>query len=66
MRLNDVKAIVLTGSGGRFSASFDINIFKKVHESGDVLVMPDVSADFVLNTLEGSKSLLLLPSNDLH
>ncbi|KAM1061808.1 hypothetical protein FF1_026224 [Malus domestica] len=54
-RRNDVKAIVLTGSGGRFSAGFDINVFEKVHESGDVLVMPDVSFDFVLNTLEGSK-----------
>ncbi|KAM2620977.1 hypothetical protein TB2_025794 [Malus domestica] len=54
-RRNDVKAIVLTGSGGRFSAGFDINVFEKVHVSGDVSVMPNVSADFVLNTLEGSK-----------
>ncbi|KAM1359656.1 hypothetical protein ACFX11_046631 [Malus domestica] len=46
MRRNDVKAIVLTGSGGRFSTNCDVNVFKKVHEFEDVLVMPDVSADF--------------------
>ncbi|KAM1090057.1 hypothetical protein PS2_017407 [Malus domestica] len=54
-RRNDVKAIVLTGHGGRFSGGFDINVFEKVHESGDVSIMPDVSVDFVVNTLEDSK-----------
>ncbi|XVF34858.1 hypothetical protein REPUB_Repub18cG0094700 [Reevesia pubescens] len=30
-RRSDVKAIVLTGKGGRFSGGFDINVFQKVH-----------------------------------
>ncbi|KAK9947662.1 hypothetical protein M0R45_003276 [Rubus argutus] len=54
-RRSDVKAIVLTGNGGRFSGGFDINVFEKVHKTGDVSLMPDVSVDFVVNTLEDSK-----------
>lgn len=52
---NDVKAIVLTGKGGRFSGGFDINVFQKVHKSGDVSLMPDVSVDLVVNTIEDCK-----------
>ncbi|PPS15147.1 hypothetical protein GOBAR_AA05432 [Gossypium barbadense] len=51
-RQNDVKAIVLTG--GRFSGGFDINVFTKVHGTGDVSIMPDVSVDLVTNAVEGS------------
>ncbi|CAI0390042.1 unnamed protein product [Linum tenue] len=54
-RRNDVKAIVLTGKGGRFSGGFDINVFQKVHVTGDVSVMPDVSVDLVVNTIEDCK-----------
>ncbi|KAL5537474.1 hypothetical protein UlMin_043175 [Ulmus minor] len=54
-RRNDVKAIVLTGKGGRFSGGFDINVFEKVHKTGDVSLMPDVSVDLVVNTIEDSK-----------
>ncbi|CAB4288520.1 unnamed protein product [Prunus armeniaca] len=54
-RRNDVRAIVLTGNGGRFSGGFDINVFEKVHKSGDVSLMPDVSVEFVVNKLEDSK-----------
>ncbi|GLT98555.1 hypothetical protein SLE2022_160550 [Rubroshorea leprosula] len=52
---NDVKAIVLTGKGGRFSGGFDINVFQKVHKNGDVSLMPDVSVDLVVNTIEDCK-----------
>lgn len=52
---NDVKAIVLTGKGGRFSGGFDINVFQKVHKAGDVSLMPDVSVDLVVNTIEDCK-----------
>ncbi|KAG4189736.1 hypothetical protein ERO13_A08G241700v2 [Gossypium hirsutum] len=52
---NDVKAIVLTGKGGRFSGGFDINVFTKVHGTGDVSVMPDVSVDLVTNAVEDCK-----------
>ncbi|KAM6583183.1 hypothetical protein CsatB_010185 [Cannabis sativa] len=54
-RRNDVKAIVLTGKGGRFSGGFDINVFEKVHETGDVSLMPDVSVDLVVNIIEDSR-----------
>ncbi|XP_059286145.1 peroxisomal fatty acid beta-oxidation multifunctional protein AIM1-like [Lycium ferocissimum] len=52
---NDVKAIVLTGNGGRFSGGFDINVFQKVHGTGDISQMPDVSVDLVVNTMEDGK-----------
>ncbi|XP_044471440.1 peroxisomal fatty acid beta-oxidation multifunctional protein AIM1 [Mangifera indica] len=51
-RREDVKAIVLTGKGGRFSGGFDINVFEKVHKTGDVSHLPDVSVDLVVNTIE--------------
>ncbi|XP_024032302.1 peroxisomal fatty acid beta-oxidation multifunctional protein AIM1 [Morus notabilis] len=54
-RRNDVRAIVLTGKGGRFSGGFDINVFEKVHKTGDVSLMPDVSVDLVVNVIEDSK-----------
>ncbi|PHU08101.1 Glyoxysomal fatty acid beta-oxidation multifunctional protein MFP-a [Capsicum chinense] len=54
-RRNDVKAIVLTGSGGRFSGGFDINVFEKVHKTNDVTLLPDVSVDLVTNTMEDGK-----------
>ncbi|CAN1215170.1 Peroxisomal fatty acid beta-oxidation multifunctional protein AIM1 [Linum perenne] len=54
-RRNDVKAIVLTGKGGRFSGGFDINVFQKVHATGDISIMPDVSVDLVVNTIEDCK-----------
>nr|GLL27706.1 peroxisomal fatty acid beta-oxidation multifunctional protein AIM1-like [Ipomoea trifida] len=52
-RRNDVKAIVLTGSGGRFSGGFDINVFEQVHKHGDISVLPDVSVELVVNLIEG-------------
>ena len=36
MRRSDVKAIVLTGKGGRFSDGFDFNVLQKVHANGDL------------------------------
>eukprot|EP00262_Sarcandra_glabra_P015137 TRINITY_DN459_c1_g1_i2.p1 TRINITY_DN459_c1_g1~~TRINITY_DN459_c1_g1_i2.p1 ORF type:complete len:721 (+),score=149.52 TRINITY_DN459_c1_g1_i2:112-2274(+) len=52
MRRDDVKAIVLTGEGGKFSGGFDINVFQKVHETGDISLLPNVSIDLVVNTME--------------
>ncbi|GAA0141307.1 dehydrogenase [Lithospermum erythrorhizon] len=54
-RRSDVKAIVLTGKGGRFSGGFDINVFQLVHKTGDISHLPDVSVSFVNNILEDSK-----------
>ncbi|XVE70435.1 hypothetical protein DITRI_Ditri10aG0072500 [Diplodiscus trichospermus] len=54
-RRSDVKAIVLTGKGGRFSGGFDINVFQKVHKTGDVSIVPDESVDLVVNTIEDCK-----------
>lgn len=52
---NDVEAIVLTGKGGRFSGGFDINVFQKLHETGDVSMLPDVSVELVVNLIEDCK-----------
>ncbi|XP_011048389.1 PREDICTED: peroxisomal fatty acid beta-oxidation multifunctional protein AIM1 isoform X1 [Populus euphratica] len=54
-RRNDVKALVLTGKGGRFSGGFDINVFQKVHATGDISLVPDVSVELVVNTIEDCK-----------
>ncbi|XP_074280943.1 peroxisomal fatty acid beta-oxidation multifunctional protein AIM1 isoform X1 [Silene latifolia] len=55
MKRSDVKAIVLTGEGGKFSGGFDINVFEKVHKTGDKSVLPDVSVDLVVNTIEDAR-----------
>uniref|UniRef100_A0A5B7A497 Putative Enoyl-CoA hydratase/isomerase family n=1 Tax=Davidia involucrata TaxID=16924 RepID=A0A5B7A497_DAVIN len=54
-RRNDVKAIVLTGKGGRFCGGFNINEFQIVHKTGDVSSLPDVSVDLVVNKIEDAK-----------
>ncbi|XP_028806540.1 peroxisomal fatty acid beta-oxidation multifunctional protein AIM1 isoform X1 [Neltuma alba] len=54
-RRDDVKAIVLTGKGRRFSGGFDISVMQKVHQTGDVTIVPDVSVALVVNTIEDSK-----------
>ncbi|XP_031129333.1 peroxisomal fatty acid beta-oxidation multifunctional protein AIM1-like isoform X1 [Ipomoea triloba] len=55
LRRDDVKAIVLTGKGGTFSGGFDINVFKKVHETGDNSLLPNVSVELLSNTIEDAK-----------
>ncbi|XP_059634955.1 peroxisomal fatty acid beta-oxidation multifunctional protein AIM1 [Cornus florida] len=55
MRRDDVKAIVLTGKGGRFCGGFDINVFQSVHKTGDISRLPDVSVELVVNTIEDAK-----------
>ncbi|KVG81805.1 3-hydroxyacyl-CoA dehydrogenase, conserved site-containing protein [Cynara cardunculus var. scolymus] len=55
MRRDDVKAIVLTGKNGRFSGGFDINVFQRVHQNGDISQLPDVSVALVTNTIEDAK-----------
>uniref|UniRef100_A0A7N0T4X7 3-hydroxyacyl-CoA dehydrogenase n=1 Tax=Kalanchoe fedtschenkoi TaxID=63787 RepID=A0A7N0T4X7_KALFE len=52
IRRNDVKAIVLTGKGGKFCGGFDINVFQIVQGTGDLSVLPDVSVELVNNTIE--------------
>ncbi|OMO58154.1 Crotonase superfamily [Corchorus olitorius] len=54
-RRKDVKAIVLTGKGGRFSGGFDINAFQKVHKSGDISDSPNESFALVVDTIEDCK-----------
>ncbi|QHO13495.1 Peroxisomal fatty acid beta-oxidation multifunctional protein [Arachis hypogaea] len=52
---NDVKAVVLTGKGGRFSGGFDISVMQKVHQTGDASILPDVSVELLVNLIEDSK-----------
>ncbi|CAH1451304.1 unnamed protein product [Lactuca virosa] len=40
---------------GRFSGGFDINVFQKVHKTGDISQLPDVSVALVTNTIEDAK-----------
>ncbi|THG10990.1 hypothetical protein TEA_024353 [Camellia sinensis var. sinensis] len=58
MRRDDVKAIVLTGNAGKFSGGFDINVFQNVHKTGNISILPDVSIDLVVNTIEGPYNIL--------
>ncbi|XP_068653028.1 peroxisomal fatty acid beta-oxidation multifunctional protein-like [Aristolochia californica] len=52
MRRDDVKAIVVLGDGGKFSGGFDINVFQQVHKTGDLSLLPSVSVEFMVNTIE--------------
>ncbi|CAK8562346.1 unnamed protein product [Lathyrus sativus] len=54
-RRNDVKAIVFTGKGGRFSGGLDISVMQRVHQTGDITLVPDVSVELVVNSIEDSK-----------
>ncbi|KAH7850080.1 hypothetical protein Vadar_027641 [Vaccinium darrowii] len=54
-RRDDVKAIVLTSKGGKFCVGLDINIFETVHKTGDISILPDVSIDLLVNTIEDGK-----------
>ncbi|XP_042491006.1 peroxisomal fatty acid beta-oxidation multifunctional protein AIM1-like [Macadamia integrifolia] len=55
MKRDDVKAIVVTGEGGRFSGGFDISVFQAIHKDGDISRLPDVSVDLLINTIEDAK-----------
>ncbi|KAI0496784.1 hypothetical protein KFK09_023108 [Dendrobium nobile] len=55
MSRRDVKAIVLTGESGKFSGGFDISVFIEVQKTGDLSVLPDVSVDLVMKTIEGAE-----------
>ncbi|PIN08136.1 Hydroxyacyl-CoA dehydrogenase/enoyl-CoA hydratase [Handroanthus impetiginosus] len=55
MRRDDVKAIVVTGSGGKFSGGFDINVFERVHKTGDISILPDTSIDILVNVIEDAR-----------
>ncbi|URE19984.1 Peroxisomal fatty acid beta-oxidation multifunctional [Musa troglodytarum] len=52
MNSSDVKAIVLTGDGGKFSGGFDINVFTEIHKTGNLSLLPDVSVELVVNIIE--------------
>ncbi|KAE9587303.1 hypothetical protein Lal_00004947 [Lupinus albus] len=54
-RRNDVKAIVLTGKGGRFCGGFDISVMQKIQQTGDTTSNPEVSVELVVNLIEDSK-----------
>ncbi|XP_041998095.1 peroxisomal fatty acid beta-oxidation multifunctional protein AIM1-like isoform X2 [Salvia splendens] len=55
MRRDDVKAVVLTGDAGKFSGGFDINVFERVHKTGDVSILPETSISVAVNVIEDGK-----------
>ncbi|KAL6629469.1 hypothetical protein ACP70R_029234 [Stipagrostis hirtigluma subsp. patula] len=57
LRRDDVKAIVLTGRGaqGTFCGGFDINMFSRIHKTGDISLLPDVSVELVSKLMEEGK-----------
>eukprot|EP01018_Ginkgo_biloba_P007976 Gb_20830 [translate_table: standard] len=55
MRRNDVKAIVVTGEGGKFSGGFDINVLQEVQKTGDISLLGKVSIELMINTIEDAK-----------
>jgi len=55
MRRNDVKAIVVTGNGGKFSGGFDINVLQEVQRTGNLSHLGRVSVDLMINTIEEAK-----------
>ncbi|XP_071737250.1 peroxisomal fatty acid beta-oxidation multifunctional protein AIM1-like isoform X2 [Rutidosis leptorrhynchoides] len=52
---DDVKAIVLTGENGKFTGGFDINVFQKVQQTGNLSLLPDISVDLIINKIEDAK-----------
>ncbi|XP_042060407.1 peroxisomal fatty acid beta-oxidation multifunctional protein AIM1-like [Salvia splendens] len=55
MRRDDVKAVVLTGDAGKFSGGFDINVFERVHRTGDISNLPETSISVAVNLIEDGK-----------
>ncbi|KAL2653055.1 hypothetical protein R1flu_021183 [Riccia fluitans] len=51
-RRDDVKAIVFTGHGGKFSGGFDINFLREVQKTGDTSLLGRVSIDLMTYTIE--------------
>jgi enoyl-CoA hydratase/3-hydroxyacyl-CoA dehydrogenase len=52
---NDVKAIVITGGSGKFSAGFDISAFKEVQASGDTSLTGKVAIGLMTHTIEEAR-----------
>lgn len=45
----------IAGVGGKFCGGFGINVFTRVHQTGDVSLMPDISVELVSNMMEEGK-----------
>lgn len=52
---DDVKAIVLTGAGGKFSGGFDITSMRHIQKDGDISQISWVAVDLQTNLMEGAK-----------
>ncbi|XVE71042.1 hypothetical protein DITRI_Ditri10aG0118400 [Diplodiscus trichospermus] len=54
MERDDVKAVVLTGGGGKFSSGLDINLMQDIQRTGDNSFLAEISGDLI-NLVEDSK-----------
>lgn len=55
MRRNDVRAIVVTGQGGKFSGGFDISALQDCQKTGDTSSLGRVSVDLMIKRIEDAK-----------
>ncbi|KAL1563381.1 hypothetical protein AAHA92_05853 [Salvia divinorum] len=47
-----LTTVVLTGDAGRFSGGFDINVFERVHRTGDSSFLLETSISIAVNVIE--------------
>jgi diadenosine tetraphosphatase ApaH/serine/threonine PP2A family protein phosphatase len=52
---NLVVVLNIAGAGGKLCGGFDIKVFTRVHQTGDVSLMPNVSIELVSNMMEQGK-----------
>jgi diadenosine tetraphosphatase ApaH/serine/threonine PP2A family protein phosphatase len=52
---NLVAVLNIAGAGGKLCGGFDIKVFTRVHQTGDVSLMPNVSTELVSNMMEEGK-----------
>ncbi|KAI3511704.1 hypothetical protein L1887_18861 [Cichorium endivia] len=55
-----VYAFAVLSKNGKFSGGFDLNVFQKVQQTGNLSLLPDLSVDLVVNKIEDAKKPIVL------